>query len=183
MAPLSRSGKPRCRRYADTVSQAIGGLHPTRSTTSVLSRATASVRPPPRPTRRLRRTRAAGIVGLSQRTGPFRKRCEPETGVPFSLQLPECRAYEMVSPPLKNGAPLTRVTAQAGAAGSIVSRLGAEGPQCLINSTGIWPGAEQPANNNLLTTAGGEAVRYRCGRRESGWGFKPSGAAASNLQI
>src|SRR5665213_2106083 len=106
----------------------------------------------------------------------------PETGVPFSTQLPECRAYEMVSPPLKNGSPLTAASYQVVAAGSIVNRVGSEGSTVLIQSTGDWPGGEQPANNNLLTSQASEAVRYRVTRGESGWGFKPEVPPASDLQ-
>jgi hypothetical protein len=107
----------------------------------------------------------------------------PETGSPFSMQLPECRAYELVSPPLKNGAPLSSEFSQFVAAGSIVRRVGLEGSTVLIASTGIWPDKEeQPANNDLLTTAGEEAVTYKVTRGESDWGFKPEVPPASDLR-
>jgi hypothetical protein len=108
---------------------------------------------------------------------------DPETGVPFSLQLPECRAYEMVSPPLKNGASATSsVASTLGFSASKVERMGLEGSTVLIASTGVWPGAEQPANSDLTSTDGEEAVRYRVTRGESGWGFKPEVPPASDLR-
>jgi len=108
----------------------------------------------------------------------------PETGVPFSLQLPECRAYEMVSPPLKNGAPLTDRGFTAIASDSTVARVGLEGSTVLIDSVGIWPsGVEQPANNDLLAAIGSEAVRYKVTRGESGWGFKSEVPPASDVRV
>jgi hypothetical protein len=111
----------------------------------------------------------------------------PETGSPFSLQLPECRAYEMVSPPQKNGAPFTSLAPEGIATGlhanSAVARIGIEGTTVLISSTGIWPGGEQPLNNDLIATDAAEAVRYRVTRGESGWGFEPQVPSASDLRV
>jgi hypothetical protein len=104
----------------------------------------------------------------------------PATGVPFSTQLPECRAYEMVSPPLKNGAPIS--SGYVTGTGSAVSVLGPEGSTVLIRSTGIWPGAEQSANNELWETDAVEGVQYRVTRGASGWGFKPEIPSASQLR-
>jgi hypothetical protein len=106
----------------------------------------------------------------------------PETGVPFSLTLPECRAYEMVSPPLKNGAPIISAVFKGTASGSIVTRFGAEGSTVLIQSTGIWPGGEQPGDSDLAVSQGSEAVRYRSIRDETGWGFTPEVPPASDLR-
>ena len=98
----------------------------------------------------------------------------PETGVPFSLQLPECRAYEMVSPALKNGSPVGSNVGVTGISSvGTVARVGPEGSVVLISSKGIWPGGEQPADNNLGITAGDEGVQYRVTRGGSGWGFRP----------
>ena len=98
----------------------------------------------------------------------------PETGVPFSMQLPECRAYEMVTPALKNGSPISSIVAPLGA-GSVgmVAKVGSEGSTVLIQSKGIWPGGEQPGNNDLLVTGAKEGVQYKVTRGESGWEFKP----------
>jgi hypothetical protein len=129
-------------------------------------------------------TLAAGCPNeqLRSESGP-----NPETGSPFSLQLPECRAYEMVSPPLKNGAPFTSLapegTATAVHAQSAVGRVGVEGNTVLISSTAVWPGGEQPANNDLLGTQAAEAVRYRVTRGEFGWGFEPQVPPASDLRV
>jgi hypothetical protein len=107
----------------------------------------------------------------------------PETGVPFSLALPECRAYEMVSPPLKNGSPMTNQVSQFIASASLVSSLGSEGSALLVNSTGIWQGGEQPANNALLNSDASEAETYRLTRGESGWGFRPAVPSALDLRL
>ena len=99
----------------------------------------------------------------------------PVTGVPFSMGLPECRAYEMVTPALKNGSP---VGSNVGVLGftsiGTVARVGLEGSTVLVESKGIWPGGEQPGNNDLdsLDNAS-EGVQYKITRGGSGWGFKP----------
>ena len=101
-----------------------------------------------------------------------------EAGVPFSMQLPECRAYEMVTPALKNGSP---VSSNAGviAVGSTgaVARIGSEGSAVLIKSKGIWPGGEQPGDDDLVDTGAAEGVQYGITRAESGWEFKPEDPA------
>jgi hypothetical protein len=126
---------------------------------------------------------SAGAGGCPNEQVREESTVNPETGSPFSMQLPECRAYEMVSPPLTNGAPFTPL-ANGTAIHSVssVARVGLEGSTLLIKSTGIWPGAEQPANNDLITTSAEEAVRYKITRGESGWGFKPEVPSASDLR-
>jgi hypothetical protein len=97
----------------------------------------------------------------------------PTTGEPFSMGLPECRAYEMVSPLLKNGAPILA---------SSVAVVGSEGSSALIKSTGLWPGPEQPPNNDLCESSSVEDLQYRVTRGASGWGFKPEIPSASQLR-
>jgi hypothetical protein len=105
----------------------------------------------------------------------------PQTGVPFSLQLPECRAYEMVSPTVKNGAPVSSNPFESIGTGSTVARVGAEGSTVTVRSSGIWPGGEQPANNDELATGAAEGVQYKIVRGVSGWEFKPE--VPSNLRV
>ncbi|HEY5045925.1 MAG TPA: hypothetical protein VII53_08725 [Solirubrobacteraceae bacterium] len=165
------------------VSQAIAGLAPD-TTYHFRVLASNGVGPPTAtPDQTFTTFSNAGAAGCPNERVRSESDVNPETGVPFSLQLPECRAYEMVSPPLTNGAPFTSV-AQGTAIDSVssVARAGLEGSTVLIRSTGIWPGAEQPANNNLITTAAEEAVRYKVTRGESGWGFKPEVPSASDLR-
>ena len=98
----------------------------------------------------------------------------PVTGVPFSMGLPECRAYEMVTPALKNGSPVgSNVSILGLSSVGTVARVGLEGSTVLVESKGIWPGGEQPGNNNLGTSAAAEGVQYKIVRGGSGWVFEP----------
>ncbi len=99
----------------------------------------------------------------------------PVTGVPFSIGLPECRAYEMVSPVLKNGSPVgSSVEVSGFSSVGTVARVGLEGSAVLVESKGIWPGSEQPGNSDPGDiTAFSEDVQYKITRGRSGWVFKP----------
>lgn len=98
----------------------------------------------------------------------------PVTGVPFSMELSECRAYEMVSPALKNGSPVgSNVAVHGFSSVGTVGRIGSGGSVVLVESKGIWPGGEQSGNNDLGFTDGGEGVQYRITRGGSGWEFRP----------
>jgi hypothetical protein len=175
---LGASGTP------TQVSQAITGLAPD-TTYHFRVLASNGVGPPTAtPDQTFTTFSNAGAAGCPNERVRSESAVNPEAGVPFSLQLPECRAYEMVSPPLTNGAPFTSLAQGTGVHSvSSVARVGLEGSTVLIKSTGIWPGAEQPANNDLITTDAEEAVRYKVTRRESGWGFKPEVPPASDLRV
>ncbi len=98
----------------------------------------------------------------------------PVTGVPFSMGLPECRAYEMVSPVLKNGSQVGSDVAVFGLYSTgVVGRVGAEGSTVLVKAKGIWPGTEQTGNDDLGSTIAVEGVQYRIARGGSEWAFKP----------
>ena len=98
----------------------------------------------------------------------------PQTKAPFSVQLPECRAYEMVSPALKNGSPLgSNLELNGLSSVGTVARVGLEGSTVLVESKGIWPG-EQPGNDDIGDiTLSSEGVQYKITRGGSGWVFKP----------
>jgi hypothetical protein len=166
------------------VSQAITGLSP-NTTYHFRVLASNGVGPPTAtPDQTFTTFSNAGAAGCPNERIRSESAVNPETGLPFSLQLPECRAYEMVSPPLTNGAPFTPLAQGTGIhSASSVARVGLEGSTVLIKSTGIWPGAEQPANNDLLITIAEEAVRYKVTRGESGWGFKPEVPPASDVRV
>ena len=166
------------------VSQAIAGLAPNTTYHFRVLASNGVGAPTATPDQTFTTFSSAGAPGGCPNEGVREESTvNPETGSPFSMQLPECRAYELVSPPLKNGASFSSNAFQADTAGSIVSRVGSEGSTVLVASTGIWPeGTEQPANNNLITSAAHEAVSYKLTRGESGWGFKPEVPSATDVR-
>jgi hypothetical protein len=173
---LGASGTP------TQVSQAIAGLSPD-TTYHFRVLASNGVGPPTATADQTFTTfSSAGAAGCPNERVRSESAVNPETGVPFSLQLPECRAYEMVSPPLTNGAPLTSKAVTGIYSASSVVRVGLEGSSVLIKSLGTWPGAEQPANSDVVPTKAEESVRYRVTRGESGWAFKPEVPPASDLR-
>ena len=103
----------------------------------------------------------AGVLALSSAPALAAEACpneqvraesdlNPETGVPFSMQLPECRAYEMVTPPFKDGA---RISLRA---------VSANGSSVLGESNGAFAGTETGAD-------GIEGTLYEFSRSGSGW--------------
>jgi hypothetical protein len=175
---LGASGPP------TQVSQAIAGLAPDTTYHFRVLASNGVGAPTATPDQTFTTFSSAGAPGGCPNEGVREESTvNPETGSPFSMQLPECRAYELVSPPLKNGASFSSNASQLDTAGSIVSRVGSEGSTVLVASTGIWPeGTEQPANNNLITSAAHEAVSYKLTRGESGWGFKPEVPSAADVR-
>jgi hypothetical protein len=166
------------------VSQAIAGLAPNTTYHFRVLASNGVGAPTATPDQTFTTFPSAGAPGGCPNEGVREESTvNPETGSPFSLGLPECRAYEMVSPQLKNGASFSSEASQTISAGSIVSRVGSEGSTVLVASTGIWPGSEQqPANSDLLNSDAKEGVSYKLTRGESGWGFKPEVPSALDLQ-
>jgi hypothetical protein len=86
----------------------------------------------------------------------------PNEGLPgFESYMPDCRAYEMVTPPFKNG--------QAGRSGAISS----DGSRVLTRSLTSFPGAE--GNSGLAGSA------YELVRSGSGWGVLQLSPPASRF--
>lgn len=76
----------------------------------------------------------------------------PETHLPLSMQLPECRAYELMSPPFKAGFDLTHMYAVAG-----------DGSRVLVRSLGAFAGTKSNPR------PGAEGAVYELVRNGSGW--------------
>jgi len=95
--------------------------------------------------------------------------CSPETEVSpgFRAYLPDCRAYELVSPPYANGAKI----------GSSVY-LSPDGEHLIGNSWGGFAGTE---NNEELGTVG--AAYYELSRTTSGWAGAPLDQPASRFSL
>ena len=73
----------------------------------------------------------------------------PETQLPLSMQLPDCRAYELVSPPYKEGYPVT-----------VVQAIASDGDRMVVRSLGTF--AE-------LASQDGFGSFYEVVRTRSGW--------------
>jgi hypothetical protein len=165
------------------VSQAIAGLSPDTTYHFRVLASNGVGAPTATPDQTFTTFSSAAAAGCPNEGVREESTVNPETGSPFSMQLPECRAYELVSPPLKNGASFSSEAFQGVSAGSIVSRVGSEGSTVLVASTGIWPGSEQqPANNDLFNSAASEGVSYKLTRGESGWRFEPEVPSALDLR-
>jgi hypothetical protein len=77
-----------------------------------------------------------------------------------SAHLPDCRAYELVTPPYKNDGNIQTF---------LVSPEGADGPTVVFGSDAGFAGI---ASNN------GTTAKYRLGRTEGGWGTTPLNLSA-----
>ena len=95
--------------------------------------------------------------------------CPPETEASpgFRAYLPDCRAYELVSPPYANGAKI----------GSSVY-ISPDGEHLIGNSWGGFAGTE---NNEELGTVG--AAYYELSRTTSGWAAAPLDQPASRFSL
>src|ERR1700704_1876586 len=93
-----------------------------------------------------------GVVSAEGSSG-----CPNRTMVGFQPSLPDCRAYEMVTPPYKEGFQFT------------TSEISEDGSQVLLESLGnlLTPEGKTPAGTGSLTHA------YRLSRGEAGWESVP----------
>lgn len=86
---------------------------------------------------------------------------DPQTGVPYSMQLPDCRAYEQVTPPFK-GTNVVYPNAEDELGTAITRAISSDGSPLLEQSVALLGGA-----------AGGDAqlnpTAYELARGASGW--------------
>jgi hypothetical protein len=91
---------------------------------------------------------------------------ETETSPGFRTYLPDCRAYEMVSPPFKQGFPVEEILARS-----------ADGLRLIGQSLGAFAGTE--ADNTALSEEGGAGAIYEFLRGPAGWSTVPLGPPPS----
>jgi len=106
---------------------------------------------------------------------------DPQTHMPFSAQLSECRAYEMVSPTNKGGSPMDGQELPSGGNDGRVDVIGAAGNGVTVQTTGIWPGPIPAPDSNLAESIGAENINYVLSRSSSGWEFVPMEPPASQV--
>jgi hypothetical protein len=101
---------------------------------------------------------------------------DPSTHEPYSSQLPDCRAYEEVTPQVKDGAD---IGARAGGSLSGVTAISGTGTPLIAKSPSLWgvPGAAPVETGELLTGAFYEVKREQA----SGWAVGPLNAPSSQL--
>jgi hypothetical protein len=85
----------------------------------------------------------------------------PETHLPLSMQLPECRAYELVSPPFTEGYPILGDTAISSAG---VVAISGDGSRAIAVSLGAFAGSASDT---------GFGAFYELTRGGSGWVASP----------
>jgi hypothetical protein len=93
----------------------------------------------------------------------------PETQLPVSMRLPDCRGYELVSPPYTEGFAVTGVAA-----------VSADGSRMIAGSFGAFAGTESdPVSINVQLTGGGPAYEFT--REGSGWVASPLDPSAGRF--
>ena len=97
---------------------------------------------------------------------------DPVTGAPDSMRLPDCRAYEQVTPPFKDAA---IVASEAGFSTSGVKSIATTGQSVSVESPNVWgtPGGD-PAGIEV-------GVFYGIARGASGWATASLNPATSQL--
>jgi hypothetical protein len=96
----------------------------------------------------------------------------PSTGLAFSAELPDCRAYEMVSPPQKNGALLTRVLF------GYATQIANEGDRVLTSSIQCFAQAQSCTGDRVS-----KGPPFEFARTSGGWQTHPLTPPASTFEV